>query len=167
MYFLNQQQQSGNAVRLRFGTEMSSGSGSSIASASGALTPLAEAPETRETQDGVEPDDEDDDVWSDTPVAAANEENGDPDSDSKASDELLPEPVGLESDFRFNLNDVKIDKILGQPFSVFEYLHPILGSLTCPVLDSSSNAFQPATTSCFLCTLGRSSFDCRFLFTPR
>jgi hypothetical protein len=119
-WLTEQQHNSGSAVRIRFGTEMSDtrGSSSSIGSASAALKPLAEVAEAG-VEDGVQDeDDEDDDVWSDTPVTDAEEGTAEDvtHKDSKASDAVIPEPAGLKSDFRFDLNDMKVDKILGTVF---------------------------------------------------
>ena len=132
----------GTALRLRFGTELSTGlSSSNIGSASEAVKPRAELPEPAVTKE--------DDTWSDTPVADTGERTAeschhDMEHDPKASDELGPEPAGLESNFRFNLHDMKVDTLLGMLCQTY-------GSHFTPSL-----SHKPLTVS--LKRVGRGSF---------
>ena len=101
----------GTALRLRFGTELSTGltTSSNMGGASEAAKPLAELPEPAVTRE--------EGAWSNRAVGAADTEERTAEDDMehgpKASDELGPEPAGLESDFRFDLHDMQADTLLG------------------------------------------------------
>jgi hypothetical protein len=98
-------------------------------------------------------EDHEDDVWSDTPAADAEEgiPEGGSHEDSKASDELSPEPAGLESDFRFNLNDMKVDKILGTTLNAQHHAHLLLCSIQCCFLRTTRSIEEQRFTKTMRC----------------
>ena len=99
----------GTALRLRFGTELSTGLTSTSSASEAAKPSLAELPEPAVTRE--------EGAWSNRAVGAADTEERTAEDDMehgpKASDELGPEPAGLESDFRFDLHDMQADTLLG------------------------------------------------------
>lgn len=106
------------------------GSSSSIGSGLNGLMPLPELSEAAVAKEDGAQDDEDneDDVWSDAPAVDAEEDNTEvvTHEDSKDSDMLIPEPAGLESEFRFDLNDMKVDKILGTALNAVDQFYLML-----------------------------------------
>lgn len=143
---LTQQQQASGAVRLRFGTEIAKSSPGARRPSTG-LQPLAGVPESAASTE-AEAEDEEDDVWGDT-LDTVDQVEGDDEDDAnqKASEwDIGPEPAGLESHFRFDLKDMKVDKILGKRLDVaapiFDVVLFCAGSTTRPWSVEKSTLLQ-------------------------